>query len=270
MATIGEQGKSWRMAWLACLWLGGCFFAVYMWVTYAWSGWHQRFALWNTLLGNLYVPKRPLATLGIGLHVMAGSIIVLIGPLQLIPSLRERRPGFHRALGRIYLVAALVACFGGNLFIFLNGTVGGPVMSVAFSLYGWLLGLCALQAGRMAMKGDIVEHRKWALRLFALGIGPLLYRIEYGLWALCFGMKAHYANWKGPLDYVMDFFFYVPNLIVCEVYLRVAHQQASATWQRWALPVAAALGVCFVALGLVLVVPYWWLPVAKKVWLHIP
>jgi len=255
---------------LFVLFVGGIFFAIYILAAYAWSGFFRRFDLWNTLLGNLYIPGKALATIGIGIHVFSGAVIVAIGPLQLLPSIRNNSPKFHRYAGRVYLSAAMLACLGGNTFILMNGTVGGWVMSVAFSLYGILLGIFAIQAGRFAYRKQFERHRRWALRLFALGIGPLLYRFEYGLWAaINGGLIGHTQNWQGPLDYVMDFFFYIPNLIICELYLFLADRKDQSNAARYTLRVATVGFILILCLGLLIVLPKWWYPVVKMIWVKI-
>lgn len=68
--------------------------------------------------------------------------------------------------------------------------------------------------------GNYDQHRAWAVRLFALTVGSWLYRMEYGAWFLVSGGFGIGAGFTGWFDAIMMFFFYVPNLIVAELFIR--------------------------------------------------
>ncbi|AOY80091.1 DUF2306 domain-containing protein [Moorena producens JHB] len=141
---------------------------------------------------------------------------------------------------------------GGLFFILTKHTVGGLPMDIGFSLYGVLILLWATLTYKNARDQEFDSHRRWALRLFALGISSWLYRVEYSLWALLNGglVGHNFDTWDGPLDYVMDFFFYIPTLLVCEFYIR---RPAFAHKLFILLAPALAIG-CLIALF------QWWLP----------
>lgn len=175
---------------------------------------------WNQILPGLYQKGATQATTGIGLHFAMGGIILLLGSIQLIDAIRVRYSAFHRWVGRIYVVASLLAGTGGLLFIFMKGTIGGTVMNIGFALYGILMILAAIQTYRHARARRIQPHRAWALRLYALAIGSWLYRMDYGFWLLLADGAGHLPDFHGPFDRVMAFFFYLPNLLVAEVFIR--------------------------------------------------
>lgn len=78
-------------------------------------------------------------------HLATGAIILLLGPVQLIASVRNRWPAIHRWVGRIYVFTAGVAGTGGLGFILIEGTIGGGPMNAGFALYGALTILRAVQ-----------------------------------------------------------------------------------------------------------------------------
>ncbi len=174
---------------------------------------------WNKVLPGLYDPQRATATVGIGIHFAAGGIILILGCIQLIESFRKKYPAAHRWIGRVYIAASLLAGLGGLVFIFIQGTVGGTVMNIGFSLYGILMIICATETIRHAMAKRFELHRAWAIRLFALAIGSWLYRMDYGFWFLLANGYGHTDQFNGSFDYFMDFFFYLPNLLVAEIYI---------------------------------------------------
>lgn len=184
---------------------------------------------WNQSLPNLYAASAPAASAGIGAHFFAGAVLLLLGPIQLVGEIRAKAPAVHRWIGRVYAFAALAAGVGGLVFILVRGTVGGWMMSVAFATYGALMVVAAVQTVRHAMARRIEAHRGWAIRLFALAIGSWLYRICYGLFFAIMGADdpGHTDAFSGWFDYVMDWAFFVPPLIVAELFIRARQGNAS-------------------------------------------
>ena len=208
---------------------------------------------WNETLIHLYVANEPLANYSMGIHFTSGVLLIVLGPLLLSSQLRSSRPALHRLMGRTYLLLALTSSLYGLLFIALRGCVGGWPMSVGFSVFGLLTLLSLHKAGYYARTRQIALHRAWALRLFALGIAPLLYRTEYGLWALLNGgeVVGHVSTYfSGWFDYLMDFFFYLPNLLFVEWHLRR---------ERVAIPLKL-VGLAAFCLGTIAASLKWWLP----------
>src|SRR5690606_33918735 len=118
-------------------------------------------------------------------------------------------------------------------------TIGGPTMDLGFGLYGALMVLAAVQTVRHAVARRLEAHRAWAIRLFALAIGSWLYRMDYGFWMLFAGRLGHTSSFDGWFDMFMIFWFYIPNLIVAELFIRARRSRASNALQAAA---AALLG----------------------------
>jgi hypothetical protein len=214
---------------------------------------------WNNNLPGLYAPAHPEATWAIAAHMAAGAVILLLGPLQLIGAIRRRWPAVHRWIGRTYVTAAGLAGAGGLTFIALQRTIGGPVMDVGFGLYGLLMVVCAVQAWRHAAARRIEIHRAWAIRLYALAIGSWLYRMDYGLWLSLMKKLGHTRDFHGPFDVVMAFGFYVPNLLLAELFIRARRAPAHPALQgASALVLLAATGL--VGLGTYYFTRYYWGP----------
>jgi hypothetical protein len=176
---------------------------------------------WNLgTLPGLYDPQNTKSTLGMGLHFAAGGLILLLGAIQLVEPIRIKYPAWHRWIGRFYVVSCMATSFGGLGFILFKGTVGGLSMDIGFGIYGLLMFICAILTWKYAVARNVKKHREWALRLFVLAIGSWLYRIESGALRIIFGNLGHTSNFQGPVDMFMNFFFYVPSLILLEIYLK--------------------------------------------------
>lgn len=171
-------------------------------------------------LGRLYAPSGMFTNLAISAHMIAGAAITVLAPLQMIQALRIRWPRLHRSVGHVLIALALLTAVNGLIYMVGRGTVGGPLMTIGFTLYGGLMILSAVQALRFARSRDIAAHRRWAVRLFVLAIGSWLYRVHYGIWYALTGGMASTADFTGLFDQIQVFAFYLPYLVLAEIVLR--------------------------------------------------
>lgn len=205
---------------LGIVWISSFIFGLYILANYASAYFDNDLQRWNEVLPEIYTPGQPAASIVIGLHFAAGGLILLLGGLQLIQSIRVSYPVFHRWSGRFYVVVSMIAALGGLSFIAIRGTVGGTVMDIGFSGYGILMFIASIQTMKHAMQRNFMLHQAWAWRLYALAIGSWLYRMDYGLWLLLTDWVGHTEQFDGWFDNVMSFFFYIPNLIIVELMIR--------------------------------------------------
>ena len=206
---------------LAVVWVSIAAFGASILATYLHQGLTGQGHRWNDgVLPGLFDPDRLMATLGIGLHFATGGVLMLLIPLQLIGSLRRRYPAVHRWSGRVSVSAALLAGIGGLAFILVKGTIGGTLMDIGFAFYGALIVLASINTFRHARARRWLQHRAWAIRLFALAIASWLYRVEYAGWSIATDGAGRTQTFDGPFDVFMAFFFYTGALVVAEAYLR--------------------------------------------------
>jgi Predicted membrane protein (DUF2306) len=240
-------------------WISAGLFGLYILAFYAAALVDGNLAKWNDSLPRLYESDTPAATAGIGLHFAAGGIILALGCIQFISSIRSRYPAVHRWIGRVYVTAAFLAGVGGLTFIAAKGTIGGTTMDVGFGIYGVLTAAAAVQTYRHARARRLDIHRAWAMRLFALAIGSWLYRMDYGFWFLLADGAGHTKDFSGPFDQVMAFFFYVPNLLVVEALIR-APRSSMPPSARWVATAAFTCATLFLVLGTYFFTKFYWGP----------
>ncbi|GHB48971.1 DUF2306 domain-containing protein [Mongoliitalea lutea] len=206
---------------VAIVWISSGLFGLYIVAHYGGSFVSSKMEQWNGLFNpNLYDPNYIQATRGMALHFVAGGIILVLGSIQLLEWVRNRFLNFHRIVGRIYIFACLLTALGGLTFIFLRGTVGGPVMNVGFGAYGIAMLICSIQTIRFARIKLVEQHKAWAIRLYALAIGSWLYRMYYGFMFFTGFLPLEAREFRDPIDVFMIFFFWVPNLLVAEFFIR--------------------------------------------------
>lgn len=200
--------------------LGLAFLVLLPFAHYAWDfGW-RGFTRDLTGVSYIYTSGGWLPNAGIFGHMMLGAIVMLLAPLQLMSSLRDRWPTVHRASGYVLITAAMLAAAGGLVYIAVRGTIGGTLMDVGFSLYGACLAMAAVMTVYHARRCDTQRHRQWALRLFFLAIASWLYRVHYAVWHAATGGWASEKDFSGLFDQIQNFAFFVPYLILLEIYFR--------------------------------------------------
>lgn len=156
------------------------------------------------------------------LHIGPGVLYLFLAPLQLAYRFRSRHYGAHRRLGRVLAGAGMMcgvfAIVFGGLFSF-----GGPLEASATAVFGlWFLA-CLVLAVRAIRGGDIVRHRRWMIRAFAIGIGIGTIRIWLGLF-----------QGSGLLDFASSFgpAFWISfslHVVVGELWLRAFPQPPEMT-----------------------------------------
>lgn len=249
------------------VWVSAALFGLYILAFYASALVEGKMERWNKMLPRLYEQSATTATTGISLHFAAGGVILILGSIQLIDTVRTRFPALHRWIGRLYITACLLAAVGGLAFIVAKGTVGGTVMNIGFGLYGLLMFIAAIETYRHAVAGHLDQHRTWALRLYALAIGSWLYRMDYGFWLLLTDGLGHTHSFSGPFDKLMAFFFYIPNLLVVEAFVRARSYKASPAL-RLSASFVLLFATGFLLIGTYFFTLYYWGP-AIMTWISV-
>lgn len=149
-------------------------------------------------------------------HFICGTIIMIIGPFQFLDI--THRLKIHKYIGISYLISCILCAIGGLIFISTRGTVGGIYMSIPFAVYGLLMFVYPIITYYYIYKKDYRNHNKWAIRLFLLGNGSMLYRMLYII-ACKFFVKCFPVTFKSIMDYTFDWLFFVIPMICAEIYL---------------------------------------------------
>jgi uncharacterized membrane protein len=108
------------------------------------------------------------------LHVGGGLTALAVGPWQFWRGLRTRRPAVHRAMGGIYVTAAVAAAAGGLLLAPLS--LGGPMAHLGFSVLAVVLLLTTAAAFVSILRRRIDDHRAWMVRSYAVVFTAVTFR----------------------------------------------------------------------------------------------
>ena len=189
---------------------------------------YKNFDQWNDLVSGLPMKTTAdwIASIGIGMHYFTGAVLVLCWPILFSARIRTRHRAVHRWTGRTYVTAGFMAGVGGLAFI-LSRHDGNPAHT-AFALWGCTMMLSAVMTYVHARAKRFDLHRAWAIRLFAMVLGSWIFDLEYTAWDRLTGGAGigPTEQIRGPFDYAILYLFFVPNLLVAELFIRSKQKRA--------------------------------------------
>lgn len=132
-----------------------------------------------------------LHTLGIVLHIIGGMVALALGPVGFLPSLRLNHPRWHRNIGKIYLLAVML---GGSAGLYMAMfAYMGPVTGLGFALLALLWLYTGLRALLAIRHGNVVAHRRWMIRNYALTLGAVSLRVQLLILSLWLDFDSSYV-----------------------------------------------------------------------------
>jgi hypothetical protein len=110
------------------------------------------------------------------IHIAAGAVAILTGPMQLWLGLASRRMDIHRRLGFTYMTSVVVGSAAAFTLLALRST---PQPGFSFGLAGlataWLTttGMAFLAIRR----GLVEQHKEWMIRSYVVTFGFVAFRV---------------------------------------------------------------------------------------------
>lgn len=173
----------------------------------------------NQLAAN-YVDRPAWFQVVFYLHIVGGGLALLLSPVQFSARLRARIPRVHRMVGRVAFTAIGLGGVAGLVIAPVN--LAGPIGIAGFGLLALLWITFAWKAFRAVRRREFAEHRRWAIRTFALTYAAVTLRLWLAVLIVAqsgpAGVDPEVAFTRAY--YVVPFLAWVPNLIVAERYLR--------------------------------------------------
>ena len=149
-------------------------------------------------------------------HIIGATTFCVLGAFQFQPSLRRRRPTWHRMAGRVLVPAGIAAGLSGMwMAVFSDLPVHDNAALVWLRLFFGSLMVVGLVLGvRAVLGGDIRTHRRWMARAYAVAQGAGTQALVLGPIAIVAGQPS------GNLKAVGMGFAWVLNLVVAEWLVR--------------------------------------------------
>jgi uncharacterized membrane protein len=144
-------------------------------------------------------------------HIILGGLALLTGWPQFSVRLRETRLNFHRNLGKVYVVAALISALAAIYISFYS--TGGLVTFWGFFSLGCLWFTTTLMAYLSIKRGNISLHEKFMVYSFAACFSAVTLRIWLPL------LIMWYHDFL-PAYRVVSWLCWVPNLLIAFVIVR--------------------------------------------------
>lgn len=113
------------------------------------------------------------APLPVLLHIFGASIYLVLGAFQFDAALRRKRPGWHRAAGRLLVPCGLTAALSGvwmALFYDMPDAYEGA-LTWARVLFGAAMAVFIVLGFAAIRRRDHTTHRAWMMRGYAIGMG---------------------------------------------------------------------------------------------------
>jgi uncharacterized membrane protein len=135
------------------------------------------------------------------LHIFSATLYCILGAFQFSTSLRRRKLNWHRAAGRILIPSGLIVATSGlwMTFFYSKGveppsSFDGPFLYVIRLLVGTTMAMF-LCLGFLAIRRlDIVHHRAWMMRSYALGLGAGTQVLTHIPWFIFPSMQGELAR----------------------------------------------------------------------------
>lgn len=194
------------------------------------------FAAWNTKpLIKGFVAGDVSGNLFFAVHVVMAAVLTFGGLVQLVPAIRAGAPVLHRWNGRLYVFSAILLATGGLWMTWVRGTWLNVTGAFGITLNAALiLGFAGL-AWRGAVRRRYTDHRRWAIRLFAVASAVWFMRVAYMAWGMATGGAGIGENMDGMFDLFLAFGNSLVPLAIAEVYLRAGERQSQAIRQTAAI-----------------------------------
>ncbi len=265
LSTSARRLQLAAASWVGVALFGQWLFAAYVMLAYGLPALQGQWLNWNKLLPRGIVTGDLAGNLTVAAHLLFTVVIVGCATLQLLPALRRRAPAWHRASGRIYLLAAAVLSLGGLWMVWArSGGVGDLSQHIAISLNAVIILACGAMALRHAVARRIDMHRRWALRLFLAVSGVWLFRITLMLWIIVNQGPAGFdpETFSGPALTVIAFAVYVVVPLAMLQWLLHVQQRGTALAQTLLTVVLALLTLLTAAAVAATAALMWWPRVA--------
>jgi len=144
-------------------------------------------------------------------HVVTAIPPLFIGMFAFSKRLRNASLKWHRWMGTAYCVCIWISALLGVLLALAN--THGPIAKAGFGFLGLGWFVTTWLAYKTARVKNIVSHRRWMIRSFALTLAVVTIRPMFLIDPL-FGFTSE--NWYLLATWIC----WVPNLLIAEIYVR--------------------------------------------------
>ena len=133
-------------------------------------------------------------------HILPAGLFLILAPLQFMPSVRQKHLQYHRWMGRVLVVCALIVGISALVMSY-TMNIGGPNETAATTLYGIVFLFCLSKAYLHIRRKEVARHREWMIRMYGASLGVATTRPIVGMFFAFRRMTPHeffgIAFWMG-------------------------------------------------------------------------
>jgi len=133
-------------------------------------------------------------------HIIPGSLFMILAPLQFVPKIRSGYPKFHRYSGRFLVVFGLTIGVTA-LFMSFKMAIGGVNEITATVVFAIIFLFSLIKAFYHILRREVALHREWMIRMFAIGFAIATVRPIVGMFFALSHLSPHeffgIAFWLG-------------------------------------------------------------------------
>jgi uncharacterized membrane protein len=107
-------------------------------------------------------------------HIIGGSLALLLGPLQFFSGLRRWNMKLHRWAGRLYLAGVVIGSVAATYMGFVTKYRAFGISLVAMA-FAWLS--CASMAYIAIRRRQVPAHKEWMIRSYVVTYGFVVFRV---------------------------------------------------------------------------------------------
>jgi uncharacterized membrane protein len=157
-------------------------------------------------------------------HVITAVFFAILGALQFPARLRRRHTGLHRRIGRVLVGAGLlVAVTGLWMTLFYADAPGGVGLWTVRLLVGTGMGVSLVLGYAAIRRGDLLSHRAWMIRAYALAVGA-------GTQTVTEGVSQSLLGVNDVSKFVGTTAGWILNVVVAEWFIRRRASQSAWVW----------------------------------------
>lgn len=153
------------------------------------------------------------------LHLIPGTLFIILGPLQFVASIRNGWPVFHRVMGRVLLVSGLITAITALVMNATFPPVGGIAKSIAVVIFSLFALAAFIIAWRAIIRGQVARHRDWMIRAYAILLAVSTARFFFMPYFILFGMPDNFVISVGM------WCAFLVNGFVAEIIIRKLHKK---------------------------------------------
>jgi len=115
------------------------------------------------------------------IHILPGLLFIVLGPFQFSRRTRHHYPKWHRRSGRVVMVCGAIIGITGFTMSFAMPAIGGVNQAASTILFSLFFLFALYKAWRHILRRNILLHREWMLRAYAIGLAVAAIRPIVGI-----------------------------------------------------------------------------------------